>query len=98
MDKNELRTVLEGHLDTLKRNLAVVSLEELKTKYRKPFEELQHNISATATAYVKQAGEPAHPLGLPGRGPFHHPGLHRPVRPAAPDLRSRFPEAGHGRG
>ena len=29
MDKNELRTVLEGHLDTLKRNLAVVSLEEL---------------------------------------------------------------------
>lgn len=55
MDKNELRTVLEGHLDTLKRNLAVVSLEELKTKYRKPFEELQHNISATATAYVKQA-------------------------------------------
>ena len=55
MDKNELRTVLEGHLDTLKRNLAVVSREELKTKYRKPFEELQHNISATATAYVKQA-------------------------------------------
>lgn len=54
MEKNELRTALEGHLDTLKRNLAVVSLEELKTKYKKPFEELQHNISITATAYVKQ--------------------------------------------
>lgn len=52
MEKNELRTALEGHLDTLKRNLAVVSLEELKTKYKKPFEELQHNISITATAYV----------------------------------------------
>ena len=30
MEKNELRTTLEAHLDTLKRNLAVVSLEELK--------------------------------------------------------------------
>ncbi len=55
MEKNELRTALEGHLDTLRRNLAVVSLEELKTKYKKPFDELRHNISATATAYVKQA-------------------------------------------
>lgn len=53
MEKNELRTALERHLDTLRRNLAVVSLEELKTKYRKPFGELQHNISTTATAYVK---------------------------------------------
>ena len=35
MGKNELRTVLKGHLDTLKQNLAVVSLEELKTKYKK---------------------------------------------------------------
>ena len=54
MEKNKLRTALEGHLDTLRRNLAVVSLEELKTKYKKPFDELRHNISATATAYVKQ--------------------------------------------
>ncbi len=53
MEMKELRTVLEGHLDTLKRNLAVVSLEELKTKYKKPFEELQRNISTSATAYVK---------------------------------------------
>lgn len=55
MEKIELRTALEEHLDILKRNLAVVSLEELKTKYKKPFDELRHNISATATAYVKQA-------------------------------------------
>ena len=54
MDKNELRTALEGHLDTLKRNLAAVSLEVLKTKYKKPFDELRHNIRTTATAYVKQ--------------------------------------------
>lgn len=54
MEKNELRTALEGHLDTLKRNLAAVSLEVLKTKYKKPFDELQHNIRTTATAYVKQ--------------------------------------------
>ena len=54
MEKNELRTALEGHLDTLRRNLAVVSLEVLKTKYKKPFDELQHNIRTTATAYVKQ--------------------------------------------
>ncbi len=54
MEKNELRTALEGHLDTLRRNLAVVSLEELKTKYKKPFDELRHNIRTTATAYVKQ--------------------------------------------
>ena len=55
MKKNELRTALDGHLDTLKRNLAVVSLEELRTRYKKPFDELRHNISTTATAYVKQA-------------------------------------------
>lgn len=54
MDKNKLRTALESHLDTLRRNLAVVSLDELKTKYKKPFDELRHNISTTATAYVKQ--------------------------------------------
>ena len=54
MDKNELRTALEGHLDTLKRNLAAVSLEVLKTKYKKPLDELRHNIRTTATAYVKQ--------------------------------------------
>lgn len=54
MESKELRKTLEEYLDTLKRNLAVVSLEELKTKYKKPFDELRNNISSTATAYVKQ--------------------------------------------
>ncbi|MCM1239037.1 MAG: decarboxylase [Lachnospiraceae bacterium] len=51
---NNLREALIGYLDTLKKNLAIVSLEELKTKYKKPFGELQHNISTTATAYIKE--------------------------------------------
>ncbi len=54
MENIELRTKLEEYLDLLKRNLAVASLEVLKTKYKKPFDELRHNISSTATAYVKQ--------------------------------------------
>lgn len=31
-----------------------MSLETLKTKYKKPFDELRHNISATTSAYVRQ--------------------------------------------
>ena len=54
MENTELRKALEEYLDLLKRNLAVASLETLKTKYKKPFDELRHNISSTATAYVKQ--------------------------------------------
>lgn len=57
MDDNytkELRQTLETHLDTLKRNLAVVSLETLKTKYRKPFTKLCQDIRLSASAYVKQ--------------------------------------------
>ena len=54
MNNSELRKTLEEHLDLLKRNLAVASLEVLKTKYKKPFDELRHNIKSTATAYVKQ--------------------------------------------
>ena len=54
MESTELRKALEEYLDLLKRNLAVASLETLKTKYKKPFDELRHNISSTATAYVKQ--------------------------------------------
>ena len=34
MDEKELRKALEIHLDTLRRNLEVVSLEVLKTKYQ----------------------------------------------------------------
>ena len=46
MDEQEkkLREELEKHLDTLRRNLAVVSKEVLKTKYEKPYQELKDNI------------------------------------------------------
>lgn len=54
MESTELRKALEEYLNLLKRNLAVASLEVLKTRYKKPFDELRHNISSTATAYVKQ--------------------------------------------
>lgn len=53
MKNNELKSQLENYLDILKRNLAVVSLEELKTTYKKPFEQLQKNIAAAINAYVK---------------------------------------------
>lgn len=54
MQSTELRKTLEEYLDLLKRNLAVASLEVLKTKYKKPFDELRHNISTTTSDYVKQ--------------------------------------------
>lgn len=54
MESTVLRKTLEGYLELLKKNLEVVSVEELKTKYKKPYDELRHNISAAATAYVKQ--------------------------------------------
>lgn len=50
----ELRQTLAGHLDTLNRNLAVVSLETLKTTYQKPFSKLCQDIRLSADAYVKQ--------------------------------------------
>ena len=55
MDETEkaLRGELEKHLDTLRRNLAVVSKEVLKTKYEKPYQELKDNICKTATAYTR---------------------------------------------
>ena len=51
---NELRKTLASHLDTLQRNLAKVSLETLKTRYKKPFDELCRNIRESASTYVKQ--------------------------------------------
>lgn len=48
MDEKELRKALEIHLDTLRRNLEVVSLEVLKTKYKKPYEELRGQICKAA--------------------------------------------------
>ena len=41
MDEKELRKTLEIQLDTLRRNLEVVSLDVLKTKYKKPYDELR---------------------------------------------------------
>lgn len=51
MDEKEkkLREDLEFHLDTLRRNLEVVSMEDLKAKYAKPFKDLKDNICKTAT-------------------------------------------------
>lgn len=46
--EKKLREDLEFHLDTLRRNLEAVSLEDLKTKYTKPFKELKDNICKTA--------------------------------------------------
>ena len=55
MDEKEkkLREDLEFHLDTLRRNLEAVSMEDLKTKYAKPFKDLKDSICKTATAYTQ---------------------------------------------
>lgn len=47
-----LRTVLEDHLDTLKRNIEAVSLPVLKTKYKKPYERLCKDIRTATADYV----------------------------------------------
>lgn len=54
METESLRNTLTAHLNTLSRNLAVVSREELKTRYRKPYNTLLQAISSSASAYVKQ--------------------------------------------
>ena len=38
MERDELRTTLVNHLETLRRNLQVVSMEVLKTKYKKHYD------------------------------------------------------------
>ena len=43
MERDELRTTLVNHLETLRRNLQVVSMEVLKTKYKKPFDALRQS-------------------------------------------------------
>ena len=50
MERDELRTTLVNHLETLRRNLQVVSMEVLKTKYKKPFDALRQDICKAATA------------------------------------------------
>ena len=54
MDEQEkkLREELETHLDTLRRNLAVVSKEILKAKYEKPYQKLRDSICKAVTAYT----------------------------------------------
>lgn len=51
MERDEL-TTLVNHLETLRRNLQVVSMEVLKTKYKKPFDVLRQDICKAATAYT----------------------------------------------
>ena len=55
MDEMEkaLREELEKHLDTLRRNLEVVPMDVLKTKYKKPSQELKESICKAATAYTR---------------------------------------------
>ena len=48
----KLRTVLETHLDTLKRNIAAVSLTVLQTKYKKPYEQLCKDIKTATADYI----------------------------------------------
>ena len=54
MEQDKLRATLVKHLYLLQRNLEAAPLEVLQTKYKKPFGELRHAISTTATAYTKQ--------------------------------------------
>lgn len=54
METDDLRNTLMTHLNTLSRNLAVVSREELKTRYHKPYYALVRDISTSASAYVRQ--------------------------------------------
>lgn len=54
METDNLRNTLMTHMDTLRRNLAVVSREELRTRYRNPYYALVRDISTSASAYVKQ--------------------------------------------
>lgn len=53
MERDELRTTLVNHLETLRRNLQIVSMEVLKTKYKKPFDALRQDICKAATAYTR---------------------------------------------
>lgn len=54
MEREKLRTTLAAHLDTLQRNLAVVPLEILKTKYQKPYRALVNDICTAASAYTRE--------------------------------------------
>ncbi len=55
MDIMEIHKTLSALLDKLKRNRELVSLAELKTKYRKPYTALCEEIRTTTIAYVQKA-------------------------------------------
>lgn len=54
MEREKLRAILVTHLDTLRRNLEVVSIEVLKTKYEKPYKALAKDICSAATEYTRE--------------------------------------------
>ena len=53
MTKEELRTMLESDLQTLKKNKENVPIEELKTKYKKSYENLLNRIKSSSEEYLK---------------------------------------------
>lgn len=55
MDIIKLHQTLSALLDKLKRNRELVSLAELKTKYRKPYTALCEEIRVAVAAYVNKA-------------------------------------------
>ena len=57
MDEMEkaLREELEKHLDTLRRNLEVVPMDVLKTKYKKPYQELKESICSNFSFLFKNS-------------------------------------------
>ena len=54
MEREKLRALLVTHLDTLRRNLEVVSMEILKTKYEKPYKALAKDICTAASEYTRE--------------------------------------------
>ena len=65
MERDELRTTLVNHLETLRRNLQVVSMEVLKTKYKKPFDALRQDICKAAFWYSTVCGSNTNTLMRP---------------------------------
>jgi hypothetical protein len=54
VEREKLRALLVTHLDTLRRNLEVVSIEVLKTKYEKPYKALAKDICTAASEYTRE--------------------------------------------
>lgn len=54
MEREKMRALLVTHLDTLRRNLEVVPIEVLKTKYEKPYKALAKDICTAASEYTRE--------------------------------------------